>query len=225
MLRTLAAFAAAAALAAVAGAQTPPMPPLLLQAIDATDAAKAPFAFDLDIASGERNWRLRFDPTTSPRLRLLHPSAESLDSGERRTLERLNERMEGISWCASAAMGRVRNVRLLREDAETATYAFQPTRESVNGEQAGRFADRLRGEFTLLKAAPDIAGVRIYAPRPFSPLPLVSVEALEVNVNCAAAPNGRRYAAETVSAVRGSAFGQSFDENSTQRAHSLRGPD
>ena len=65
------------------------------------------------------------------------------------------EDFEGVSWCASEGMGRVADVRLLREDETSVTYAFQPTRESVHGEQAQRFASRLRGEVTVLRASPD----------------------------------------------------------------------
>ncbi len=83
------------------------------------------------------------------------------------------EDFEGVSWCASEGMGHVADVRLLREDNVSATYSFQPTRESVRGEQAQRFAERLRGEVTVLKASPDITRVRLYVPESFSPLPLV----------------------------------------------------
>jgi hypothetical protein len=222
MLRALAALAALAALTASAAAQTGALPAPLRQAVAATQDAKAPYAFDLDLTTREQNWRLRFHPRATPRLQLLQPDAAALASNERRALQRMGERMEGVPWCASAEMGRVASVALLREDASTATYAFQPTRESVRGEQARQFAQHLRGEFTVTKAAPDLTRVRLYAPRAFSPMLLVNVERINITITCAVAPNGRRYAAETVSEVRGSAFGQSFNEHSTQRAHDLR---
>ena len=109
-----------------------------------------------------------------------------------------------------------------REDEATATYAFQPTRESVRGEQAQRYVDRLRGEFTLVKADSDISRIRLFTPEAFSPLPLVRVDRLNIDITCQTAPNGRRYAAESVTELRGSAFGQSFDERSVQRASNLR---
>ncbi len=222
MSRALAALAALAALTASAAAQTGALPAALSQAVSATQAAKAPYAFDLDLVSQQQNWRLRFHPRTSPRLQLLQPNANALASNERRALQRMGERMEGVPWCASAEMGRVASVALLREDAQTATYAFQPTRESVRGEQARQFAQHLRGEFTITKASPDLTRVHIYAPRAFSPMLLVNVERINITIICAVAPNGRRYAAETVSEVRGSAFGQSFSERTIQRAHDLR---
>ena len=222
MLRSLAALIAAAALTASAAAENAAIPTALSQAVAATQAAKTAYAFDFDLASAEQNWRARFQPNATPRLQLVTPRLESLENDERRAFERISERMEGVSWCASEEMTRVADVRLLREDADTATYSFQPTRESIRGEQARGFAPRLRGEFVLSKAAPDLIRVRIFTPRAFSPMPLVSLERLNIEISCAAAPNGRRYAAETVSEVRGSAFGQAFEERSVQRMHGLR---
>lgn len=224
MHRTLAAILALAALIASATAQTSPLPGVLLQAVAATQAAKAPYAFDLDLLSEEQTWRARFDPSANPGLRLVEPSLETLARDQRRAFERMAAQMEGVSWCASEQMRRVAQVRLVREDAETATYSFQPTRESVRGEQARQFADRLRGEFVITKAQPDLTRVRLYAPEAFNPMPLVRLDRLNINVACAPAPNGRRYASETTSEIRGSAFGQDFDERSVQRARNLHAP-
>lgn len=210
-------FAAAAAAQSVGAA-------LLTQAVAATQAAKADYAFDLEINTSDANWRARFDPGASPRLRLVSPSRSELDNDQRRAFDRMAADFEGVSWCASEGMSRVADVRLVREDETTATYSFQPTRESVRGEQARRFADRMRGEVTLLKSAPDIARVRLYIPEAFSPMPLVRLDALNIVITCHAAPNGRRYAADVATDVRGSAFGQAFNERSSQRTRNLSQP-
>lgn len=211
------AFAASAAAQSVG-------PALLTQAVAATQAAKTDYAFDFELSTSKANWRARFEPTASPRLRLIAPQLSELDNDQRRAFNRMAEDFEGVSWCASEGMGRVSDVRLLREDETSATYSFQPTRESIRGEQAQRFADRLRGEVTMLKATPDITRVRLFVPEAFSPMPLIRVDALNIVITCQAAPNGRRYAAETNTSVRGSAFGQDFDERSVQRARNLSTP-
>lgn len=217
---TLAAVCAFAAMAAAQGAA----PALLATAIEATQAAKTDYAFDFEIDTSKQNWRARFDPTRTPRLALVQPRRDELKSDERRAFDRLAEQMEGLSWCASENMARATNLRLVRDDDATAVYSFQPTPESIRGEQARRFADRLRGEFTLIKANPDVARIRLFTPEAFSPLPLTRVEELSIVITCQTAPNGRRYAAETVTAVRGTAFGQAFNERSVQRAHNLTAP-
>lgn len=217
--RILAALALSA-IAVSATAQTADRT-LLTQAVAATQAAKADYAFDLEIASTDTNWQARFDPGASPRLRLVTPERAALENDQRRAFDRLAEDFEGVSWCASQNMGRVADVRTLREDATTVTYAFQPTRESIRSAQARRFAERLRGEVTITKDAPDITRVRIYTPAAFDPMPLVRVDALNIVVTCQAAPNGRRYAAETTTDIRGSALGQAFNERSVQRARNL----
>ncbi|MBK6705838.1 MAG: hypothetical protein IPG56_20170 [Caulobacteraceae bacterium] len=214
------ACAAVAIFAANAAAQSAG-PALLTQAVAATQAAKADYAFDYELNTSKANWNARFDPSATPHLRMVTPARDALSNDERRAFDRMAEDFEGVSWCASEGMGRVADVRLLREDATSATYSFQPTRESVRGEQARRFAERLRGEVTVLKATPDIARVRLFVPEGFSPAPLVRLDSLNVVITCQTAPNGRRYAAETTTVMRGNAFGQAFDERSVQRARNL----
>jgi len=194
---------------------------MLAQAVSATLAARVDYAFDYDVNTSKLSWRTHYEPNGSPRLRLLEPRRSALDGDERRAFDNLAERLEGVSWCAGESMGQIANARLVREDNVSAVYVFQPTRESLGGQQARRYADRLRGEFTLLKGDPDVSHIHIFTPRAFSPVPLVNVESVDVAIACERAPNGRRYAAETVSEVRGSAFGRAFEERSVQRMRNL----
>lgn len=224
MFRLVCAAAAAAliGLTGLAAAQSAATT-ALSQAVAATAAAKADYAFDVEIDTAKLNWRARFDPAASPRLRLVSPRRDDLENNQRRAFDRMAEDFEGVSWCASEHMGRVTDMRLVREDETSAVYAFQPTPESIRGEQARQFANRLRGEMTIDKAARDITRVRLYTPEAFNPFPLVRVDNANIAVTCAAAPNGRRFASETISTFRGSAFGQAFDERSVQRQRNLSG--
>jgi len=215
-----AAFAAVALFAARAAAQSADAG-LLAQAVATTQNAKIDYAFDFDLDTSKQNWRARFDPDMSPKLRLLAPRREDLPGDARQAFDRMASAMEGVSWCASETIAHVGNVQLLSENAESATYAFQPTPESIRGEQAGRFAARLRGEMTITKIAPDITRVRLYAPEAFDPFPLVRVDHVNIVITCATAPNGRRYGAQTVTDLRGSALGQRFNEHSVQRTRNL----
>jgi hypothetical protein len=224
MFRIVCAAAAAAVvgLAGLAAAQNAATG-ALAQAVAATAAAKADYAFDVEIDTAKLNWRARFDPSASPRLRLVTPRRDELENDQRRAFDRIAEDFEGVSWCASQHMGRVADVRLVREDETSAVYAFQPTPESIRGEQARQFANRLRGEMTIDKSAHDVTRVRLYTPAAFSPFPLVRVDSANIVITCATAPNGRRFAAETVSEFRGSALGQDFNERSVQRQRNLSG--
>ncbi|MFZ2030736.1 MAG: hypothetical protein WAU68_10540 [Vitreimonas sp.] len=199
-----------------------PSPPAALNAaIAVTAAARAPYAFDMDIQSSKISWRTHYDPRATPHLQLVQPTRASLSNDQRRAFDDAAHRMEGVSWCASAEMGHIASVQLLREDADAATYAFQPTRDSIRSEQARGFADHLRGELTLTKTSPDIAHIHIYAPAPFSPALLVNLTRIDIAITCAPAPNNRRFAAETVTEIAGSALGQAFSERSVQRTHDL----
>lgn len=214
ILALVAAFAATAAAQDAASGH-------LARAVAATQAAKADYAFDLDLDTTKQNWRAHYDPNATPHLNLIQPRRAELKNDERQAFDRLAQQSEGVSWCASEFIGRVDDVRVLREDQQTTTYAFQPTPESIRGEQGRRFARELRGEMTITKNDPDITHVRLYTPAPFSPFPLVRVDRVNIAIACGAAPNGRRFAAETVTEIAGAAFGQNFNERSVQRARNL----
>lgn len=212
-------FAAPSAIAQGAAA-----PVALTQAIAATTAARVAYAFDVELTSSRLNWRARFEPNGDPRVRLISPARESLTGGQRRAFDDYAEDMEGLSWCANDYMGRVADVRLVREDATSATYSFQPTRESIRNADSRRFARHMRGEMTITKDNADITSVRIFAPQGFDPAPLVRLTHMSIQFRCTPAPNGRRYAGETITEMRGSAFGQEFEERSVQRASNLSAP-
>lgn len=223
----IASLIASLSVAALCGASAIAQPTAmtsLAAAVAATQAAKADYAFDLHLQTTDQNWQARFNPNNDPRLQLVSPNRDQLEGGARRAFDSLADQMDGVSWCASEGMDRVANVQLMREDAETATYSFQPTRESIRGASARQFADRLRGEVTITKANPDVTRVRVFAPEAFSPIPLTQLAAFNMVIECAVAPNGRRYAAHTQTEMRGTAFGQAFNERSTQRASNLVAP-
>lgn len=225
MLRLAAALIFAALMAAPsATAQGAGAPAALTQAIALTDAAKAPYAFDIELDSERLQWRARFQPEATPRVRLIAPARADLTNEQRRAFDRFAESTEGVSWCASAFMGRVADVRLVREDEASAHYTFQPTRESIRSAESRRYAQHMRGEFTLNKSSNDITRMRIHAPAGFDAMPLVRIERFSMTIDCALAPNGRRYAAETVTDMSGSAFGQSFGDRTIQRAANLSAP-
>jgi len=210
---------AVCAFAASASAQTA-IPAALSAAIEATQSAKADYAFEQAIEARGRNMRVAFDPDSDPRVRLIAPSQGELDSDGRRLFERIADDLEGLSWCASERLRAIENVRVLREDSETVAYAFQPTAASSRGAMA-QLAQHLRGEMVISKAEPDIRSIRVYAPAPFSPLPLTEVAAADARIDCAAAPNGRNYVAMTSIRLSAVAFGQSVDERSVQRTSAL----
>jgi hypothetical protein len=212
------------ALAGAAAAQTA-LPGMLLAAVNATTVRQTDYAFDLQFDSSRHNWRAHFEPAgAAPKWRLFSFAPDSATERERTAFARHAADIDGLVWCASEEFGRVADVRLLREDADTATYAYQPTRASARTEQTRRYADRLRGEVTLTKSDPDVTAIHAYAPAPFSPAPLVRLTALDIRVSCAAAPNGRNFVATVETVARGTAFGHDFSDRSVQRIYNLHRP-
>ena len=200
----------------------------LAAAVAATTAQKRVYAFDYDQQSSATvagsntpvapvNWRAHFDPAgQAPHLHLVAPP--HLEGGGLQIFNAVAQKMTGLSWCASPEMGGAQNLHLVREDAASAVYSFQPSAEMAGH---GVPAQRLRGEMTVLKANPDISEMHIALTQPFSPIPFSNVNTLDIVIHCEVAPNGRRFAASTVTDFAGSAVGHAFTEHSVTHTTNL----
>src|SRR5262245_14831331 len=104
----------ATSVSVTAAQQTSP----LSAAIAATQAQKRPYTFDYALDGTQINWRARFDPNgATPHLHLVSPA--HLEGAQQHAFEGLQRDMDGVSWCASSALGHATEVRLLSEDAST----------------------------------------------------------------------------------------------------------
>jgi hypothetical protein len=190
----------------------------LQRAIVESARLNAAYAFEIEHTFEGETLRARFTPETRPRLRLVSPASLAQLSEQQRTdFDYLVQSVDGVPWCASQPLRHVRDVRLVREDDRVAVYAFQPTAESVTGQQTREVVNHLRGEITIVKAAQDVSHVRLYAPRPFRPAPIARVESYTITITCASAPNGRYYVAEQTRRVRASSFGRPFNVDVVRR--------
>jgi hypothetical protein len=215
-------LAAAIALLAVCSAASAQQgaAPVLTAAVAATQGARVAYAFDFQFDSAKGNLTAHFNPNASPHVTLTQPAEAQLNDDQRKVYDAVRQQLDGVSWCASERMGRIANMRVLREDADTTTYSFQPTPDSMRGPSA-QFADRLRGELTMLNANPDIAAIHIFTAAGFDPMLFVHIDRVDIAISCATAPNGRRYAAQTISQTFGNAFGQAINDRNVQHVVNL----
>lgn len=219
MKRLLATSTLALCLAMNAAADTR-MPAMVDAAISATESARTAFPFEYRLVTGRRDWRIAVAPGARPRL---VSSAEArLSEGQREDLASVSDELRDVVWCATDRLRRTSQMRLTREDAETATYAFRPTSQSVSGEwamrsdSARRFARHMRGEIVISKPEGDVIAVRFFTPGAVTPIPFVRIDAFRVTMQCSRAPNGRRYASRIDTDLHGVTFGTAFNQPSTE---------
>jgi len=199
------------------------LPALFASAISETIAAETPYSFDTRVESERGVMRYAYDASASAaaRVRLLEPAESTLDRRGRATLERIQRDADGDIWCAGRKMRTARNVTVAREDANTITYAFQPSPEQAGGERSANIVRHLRGEAVVSREGRDVTTIRIRSSAPFH-ASVARVDSFSMTIRCEPAPNGRRYGAETVTHIAGSALGQAFNERSVQRVSNLR---
>jgi len=225
MFRIAIASIALMCLADSASAQTRPGLPLVQQAITDTARARVDYAFQLEHVFGGESFRALFAPGGQPRVRLIAPAnRDGLSEQLRTDFDYIAQHTEGVPWCANEILAHIRDVRLVREDAAVAVYSFQPTAQSVTGEQTRQVVNHLRGEITIDKARRDVSHLRLFAPRPFRPYPIARVDVYTITTACALAPNGRYYVSEQTRQVRSNAFGRSFNIDVVRRNRVLASP-
>lgn len=133
------------------------MPAAIDMAISATEAARAAYPFEYRLVTPARDWRIAVAQSAPPRL--VSPTLDRLGEGQRESLASLNDELRDVPWCATDRLRRASQITLLREDAETQTYSFRPTTDSLRGEwalrsdSAQRFARHLRGGDRDLEAS------------------------------------------------------------------------
>lgn len=199
-----------------------PFPTIIDDAIAATESAHAGFPFEYHLTTAHRDWRLFVDPWRSPRVRLLTPDHAALTERQQQSFSELSAELLEVAWCANARLRAANDMRLIHEDAETANYAFQPTADSLRGEWAlrsdtsRRFAQYLRGEVVFSKRDHDVISVRFYTPGVIRPIPFVRIDAFNVTMQCALAPNRRRYASRIDTHLRGVSFGSALEQRTTE---------
>lgn len=218
----LAAGLAAVLLTPLALAQAS-LPALFASAIAETISAEAPYSFDTRIESERGVFRYAYNANASgpARIRLLEPAESALDRRGRATLERIREDADGDIWCAGRKLRTARNVAIAREDATSITYSFQPSAEQAGGERSAGIVRHLRGEAVVARESRDVTAIRIRSAAPFH-ASVARIDTFTMNIRCDPAPNGRRYGAETITHISGSALGQNFNERSVQRVSNLR---
>jgi len=219
---TLALGAVLLATSLTADAQ-PALPPLLAGAISDTSAVASPYAYETSVESECGRMRYAFDPNAAgaARVRLLEPAESALQQRDRDALTRLRQDADGDIWCASRKLGDVTNVALLRENETEAVYAFTPSPALARRPDGAEMMRHLRGEAVVVKTSRDVRSLRIYAPAPFH-ASVARIDAFDMRIACETAPNGRRFGAETVTSIRGSALFQAFNARSVQRVSNLR---
>ena len=215
MIRTTL-FAAAATLAAMpAVADGLPAP---LQAALAATTDGPIYAYEMIYDDGEVRATGEIDATRpeGERVSVSSPAKDTWSDDFRESIAEMDAEADGDIWCQDIGEHVPETVELVEETAERATYVFRPRPEADADGTDKKFFRNLVGEITVDKTDPAILAFSMRAPKPFKPAFVAKIEAFELAITCARAPDGRTYVETMSTMIRGSAMGQKFDEGHVQ---------
>ncbi len=180
------------------------------------------YKFDLDYSGKDMVARMRVDPSLpeGQRLVLVSPGRDDLSDEAQKKFEAMQAKSKGDIWCAAFARNIPANAEMVSETSTTATYGFTPAATKEDGDM-GKAYKHLTGRVTVSKERPGILSYRMYAEKPFKPMPVAKIEAFRMDVSCAAAPDGRTYIADVSINLSGSALMQKFTESERQKVSNL----
>jgi hypothetical protein len=199
------------------------LPSLFASAIADTVAVQRPMAYDVTVESARGTMRYTFNSSVAgdARVRVLSPAERELRPNELRTIQRLRHDADGDIWCASHKLLEATDVRMLREDDTTAVYVFTPSVEQVGGQMNAGMIRYVRGEATVSKVSRDVTAMRIYSVEPFH-VSIARIDRFTLNIRCDVGTNGRRFAGQTETEIRGSALTQRIDNHVVSRISNFR---
>lgn len=220
-LATASAMAVAPALA-----QSAPTPDAAVAAAFAPPAAKSPaYAYDfLSERFGEDAGiiRGRFDPSKPKGQRYTIFEATAKDANLKKIDERYEKRGGGDIWCDEAFGGADGPVTQASDASGRSTYSFRPLqpRQSPWGDAKDLYR-AMKADVVLDPASNGVLSYQTRLTKSVSMMVVATVKAAQISGQCAAAPNGRMYAARTEMNVDASGMGQKMQMRVVQTISNL----
>lgn len=168
----------------------------------------------------------KIDPSQpeGKRIELYSPSMEDLPKDFREGLEDMDADADGEIWCSDFAE-RVPNDASVTEEREASVvYAFSPVPEADADKNEQKMMKQLDGRVEIDKTDGSVLSFHMRLPKPYKPAMVAKINAFEMSVSCARAPDGRTYVETFDFDISGSAMMQSFDESISRTITKLLDP-
>ncbi len=150
------------------------------------------------------------------------PDPVTLTGDAARRAERLQARTGGDIWCSRFMVNIPASARRISEAADRATYRFTPQPGPDEDGDIARAYRHLEGTAILDSATGHILNFTLIAPKPFKPAVVAKVDTFSMDVDCAAAPDGRTHIETFRLDLNGSAMMQAFSQTEARRVSNLR---
>ena len=150
------------------------------------------------------------------------PDPATLTGDAARRAERLQARPGGGIWCNRFMENIPASARRISEAAGKATYRFTPQPGPDEDGDIARAYRHLEGTAIIDTATGYLQRFTLTAPKPFKPVVVAKVDTFSMDIDCAAAPDGRTHIETMRLDLSGSAMMQAFSQTESRRVSILR---
>lgn len=168
----------------------------------------------------------RVDPSqpAGERIKILTPTESDWSDTFREELEIRDASAEGDIWCTEFGQMVPMDAMITAESDTTVTYAFTPVPEPDADRNEQKMMKQLDGTVILDRTDGAVLAFRMHLPKPYKPAMVAKINAFEMDVACARAPDGRTFIEDFKFEISGSAMMQSFEESVSRQITKLLEP-
>ena len=184
------------------------------------------YAFEIALDDGEMRATGKVDPSQpeGQRIQIYSPDETEWSKDFRARIEELESEVDGEIWCTEFAESIPDDVERLASTEDTVTFGFTPQPEEDADGMERKMMKQLEGRVTLAKSDAQILAFSMVLPKPFKPSMAVKMNAFEMRVSCARAPDGRTYNQAFDFNISGSAMMQNFNQSLSRQITKLLDP-
>ena len=158
------------------------------------------------------------------RIQLSAPEESEWSDDFRKEILKMDAETEGDIWCTEFGQMVPLDASLTAQDETTKTFSFTPVPEADADRNEQKMMKQLDGTVVLDKTDGAVLAFSMILPKPYKPAMVAKINAFEMNVSCARAPDGRTFIETFNFDISGSAMMQSFDESVSRRITKLLDP-
>ena len=158
------------------------------------------------------------------RITVKSPMKENWPEDLEDDLARMESNTDGDIWCKEFADVIPEDAVKTGETDTTATYAFTPLPEDDADNMERKVLKKVDAKITLAKDDGAVLAYEANLPKPYKPAMIAKVNALNIDVTCERAPDGRTYVQSFDLSISGSAMMTDFDEKTTRKITKLVEP-
>ena len=168
----------------------------------------------------------KIDPSQpeGARIELYSPAMDDLPDDFREGLEEMDADADGDIWCSDFAARIPDDADLTEEREASMIYEFSPVPEADADKREQKMMQQLDGRAEIDKTDGAVLAFNMRLPKPYKPAMVAKINAFEMKVSCARAPDGRTYVETFNFDISGSAMMQSFDESISRTITKLLDP-